>query len=387
MRISTIVLAALLLARAIMAEPMVAPTPRPQPRPVNPHATEAARRLLDFLYQIQGKYTLAGQHNFIAVGSRYTDLTRELTGRTPIVWGSDFSFAYRGDAPEKFQHCGPLNLTESGSKAEITDLTPERARQQLVPNAVDAYRKGHIVTLMWHACPPQMGDVCDGKAIWTLERRPSEQEWDRLTTEGTELNDAWKKQADRIAGYLKQLKDAGVPVLWRPYHEMNGVWFWWCDKKGENGFKKLWVMMFDYFVKHHKLDNLIWVWNTNAPRDRPNDEAFAYQEFWPGLQYVDVLAADVYREDWKQSHHDALMKLAEGKPIALGEVGSPPSSETLATQSHWAWYMPWGKFALHDQPLERLKALFQDERILTLDDVTRDKQGNYHIARRDGGRK
>jgi mannan endo-1,4-beta-mannosidase len=35
-------------------------------------------------------------------------------------------------------------------------------------------------------------------------------------------------------------------------------------------------MMYNYYVNHHKLDNLIWVWNTNATRDIPGDEAFAY---------------------------------------------------------------------------------------------------------------
>jgi mannan endo-1,4-beta-mannosidase len=384
MRIALVSLAVLLLASALGAAPAAS---APKPRTVNPNASQAARQLLDFLYEIQGRYTLAGQHNFIAVGSRYTDLARELTGRTPIVWGSDFSFAYRGDAPEQFQHCGPLNLPEPGTGSEPTGLTPEQARQQLVRNAIDAYRKGQIVTLMWHACPPQVGgDVCDGRAIWTLERRPSQEEWDRLTTDGTELNAAWKKQADVIAGHLKQLKDAGVPVLWRPYHEMNGVWFWWCDKKGDDGFKKLWRMMFDYYVTRHQLDNLIWVWNTNAPRERPNDEARAYQDFWPGLAYVDVLAADVYREDWKQSHHDDLMKLAQGKPIALGEVGGAPSPQTLAAQSHWVWYMPWGKFTLHDEPLERLKVLLRDDRILTREDVTRGADGVYRITRRGAGR-
>ena len=136
-----------------------------------------------------------------------------------------------------------------------------------------------------------------------------------MTTEGSDLNKAWKQQADTIAGYLKQLQDARVPVLWRPFHEMNGVWFWWCNHKGENGFKKLWIMMYDYYVNYHKLDNLIWVWNTNAPRDIPGDEAFPYKDFWPGHEYVDVLAADVYRNDWKQSHHDDLLKLANGKVI------------------------------------------------------------------------
>jgi mannan endo-1,4-beta-mannosidase len=378
-RLPTFVLSGLLLAASGGGEEQRA-------MPVNPKATKEARQLLAFLYDVQGKYTLSGQHNFIATGSRFTNLVHEQTGRYPLVWGSDFSFAYRGEAPRDFQHCGPLNLSEPGTETKVTDLRPETARQQMVENAIKAYRDGHVVTLMWHACPPQIGgDVCDGRAIWTLEKRPSQAEWDRLTKEGTELHEAWKKQVDVIAGYLKQLKDAGVPVLWRPYHEMNGVWFWWCDKKGKDGFRKLWIMMYERFVNHHGLDNLIWVWNTNAPRDRPNDEAFAYEEFWPGHEYVDVLAADVYHEDWKQSHHDDLARLARGKPIALGEVGTPPTPETLAAQPRWAWFMPWGNLVLWGKGPERLKALFADDRILTRDEVTRGEDGAYRIAPRKAG--
>ena len=361
---------------------------KPKPAPVNPRATREARELLAFLYEIQGKYTLSGQHNFIASGSRFSERVHEVTGAYPVVWGSDFSFAYRGDAPREFQHCGPLNLSEPGTDVRPSALTPEQARSQLVKNAIEAHRQGHVVTLMWHACPPQAGgDTCDGRAIWTWDKRPSQEEWDRLTTDGTELNAAWKKQADVVAGYLKQLRDARVPVLWRPYHEMNGIWFWWCNKKGPNGFRKLWLMMYDYYVKHHQLDNLLWVWDTNAPRDKPGDEAFAYEDFWPGLEYVDVLAADVYHEDWKQSHHDDLVRLAQGKPIAIGEVGSPPRPETLAAQPRWAWFMPWGNFVFWGEGPERLKKLLAEERILTRGEVMIGADGVYRITRGEPGRK
>lgn len=124
---------------------------------------------------------------------------------------------------------------------------------------------------------------------------------------------------------------------------------------------------------------LIWVWNTNAPRDIPGDEAFAYEEFWPGSEYVDVLAADVYRNDWKQSHHDDFLKLANGKPIALGEVGIPPSPEILANQDNWTWFMPWGNLVLWGQGPEMLRELFKDDKVLTKDGVIRDKESNYQI--------
>ncbi|MBN1998321.1 glycosyl hydrolase family 26 [candidate division KSB1 bacterium] len=362
-----------------------------QVKTVNPHATPEARKLLDFLYEIQGRYTLSGQHNFIASGSKYTELIKEKTGKYPIVWGSDFSFCYEGDEPIKFQHCGPLNLEVPGDftsmedwrsrKVNFTGLTPQEARQKMVANAIEKYQQGFIITLMWHACPPGYGDCCDGKKIWAMENRPSQEEWDELTIDGTELNRAWKQQADTIAGYLKQLQNANVPVLWRPYHEMNGVWFWWCNHKGENGFKKLWIMMYNYFVNDHQLNNLVWVWNTNAPREIPGDEAFAYKEFWPSHDYVDVLAADVYRNDWKQSHHDDLIKLANGKPIAIGEAAPPPNVKVLETQPNWAWFMPWGNLVLWGNGIEIYKELFSSGKVLAKEDVTRDKNGSYRITR------
>jgi mannan endo-1,4-beta-mannosidase len=358
---------------------------------VNPDSTKEARNLLNFLYEIQGNYTLSGQHNFIATGSKYTDTIKMITGKTPMVFGSDFSFSYKGDQPIRFQHCGPINIDDPGNltsfedlkthTAHITDLTPEKARAALVKNAIEKYREGFIITLMWHCCPPGYGDHCDGGKIWAMDNRPSQAEWDELTTEGTGLNNAWKSQADVIAAYLKELQEAGVPVLWRPYHEMNGVWFWWCNQKGENGFRKLWIMMYDYYVNHHKLNNLIWVWNANAPRDREGDEAFAYEDFWPGSKYVDVLAADVYRADWKQSHHDDLLRLANGKPIAIGEAAPPPTPEILSKQNYWTWFMPWGNLVFWGKGTEILKELMKDERVLSKEDVTMDKNGVYHIIK------
>jgi len=368
---------ALLLSLAALAATAAAEPPRT----VNPNATPEARALLDFLYEIQGKHTLSGQHNFIATGNTFTDRLREATGKDPIVWGSDFSFAYEGETPERFQHCGPLNLTEPGTEVAFTELTPEEAREQMVKNAIQAHRDGYIVTLMWHACPPGLGDSCDGRRIWTLEDRPSQEWWDQLTTDGTEVNEAWKVQADRIAEYLKQLKDANVPVLWRPYHEMNGVWFWWCNKKGNSGFKKLWIMMYERYVEHHGLDNLIWVWNTNAPRLIPGDEAWPYEGFWPGLEYVDVLAADVYRGDWQQPHHDDLMNLAAGKPIAIGEMAPPPTPRILAAQPHWTWFMPWGNLVFWGRGADQMKVLMEDERVLAREDVTRGEDLRYRITR------
>ena len=73
------------------------------------------------------------------------------------------------------------------------------------------------------------------------------------------------------------------------------------------------------------------------------------------------------------------MKLANGKPIALGEIGSPPSPEILADQNNWTWFMPWGNLVLWGNGPEAIKELFEYEKVLTKDEVILDKMGNYSI--------
>jgi mannan endo-1,4-beta-mannosidase len=233
---------------------------------------------------------------------------------------------------------------------------------------------------MWHGCFPTEGDCCDGNNIWAMENRPDAETWKKMVTEGTELNNAWKEQVDGIAKHLKRLQDEGVPVLWRPYHEMNGVWFWWCNHPGDDGFKKLWIMMFDYLTNHHGLNNLLWVWNTNAPRAIPGDEAFDYVLFYPGGEFLDILAADVYHNDYKQSHHDDIVNLAQGRPVSMGEVGQMPSAETLENQPNWSWFMPWGNLGLKWNDEELIKNLYNSPRVLSLEDLEISKDGKISIV-------
>ncbi|MBD3289030.1 glycosyl hydrolase family 26 [candidate division KSB1 bacterium] len=324
------------------------------PCPVNLDATDEAIALLDFLYQIRGEYVLTGHHNWSFLPTKYNEAVKKMTGHYPVVWGNDFSFTFRG-------------------------RDPEMVRQRMIDTAIEMHEKGHIITLMWHCCYPTDGDTCDNKSIWVWEDKVPQTEWDSLTTEGTELNNAWRAQMDLAAGYLKQLQDANVPVLWRPYHEMNGVWFWWCQQPGQEGFVKLWKMMYEYLTDHHQLNNLIWVWNANAPRDIPGDEAYAYVDYFPGIEYVDVLAADVYRNDYKQSHHDDLLALADGKIIALGEVGQMPSAEVLEAQPQWTWFMGWSNFLHTANDSTDVVALYKAPRTLTLDDIKKNADGSYTV--------
>ncbi|MFN8205972.1 MAG: glycosyl hydrolase [Bacteroidales bacterium] len=348
--------------------------------PVNLSASPEARQLLEFIYSIQGKYTLAGQHNFTSSGDRYDSIVLAITGKEPAVWGADFSFIAAVEGADGVHHCGPMNLSDPTDSLRFNGRSADELRQSLVDEAKGQHAKGKIITLMWHRCFPTSGDSCMGSDIWAFENRPSKATIDSMTTEGTALNTAWKKQADGVAKYLAQLRDAHIPVLWRPYHEMNGVWFWWCNLR-EGRFAKLWEMEYRYFTEVHKLNNLLWVWDANAPRDIKGDEAFAYRDFYPDPSTVDILAADVYRSDYQQSHQDELIILGEGKPIALGEVGEVPTDSILHAQPNWTWFMVWGYFANVYNAPEKVKALYDSPRVLTLEEIERGEDGNWRVKK------
>ena len=187
---------------------------------------------------------------------------------------------------------------------------------------------------------------------------------------------------DTVIPFLQQLKEARVPVLWRPYHEMNGAWFWWGNKPGDQGFKRLWIMTYEYFTGKG-LDNLLWVWDPNAPRVKENDDAFPYADFYPGNEYVDVLAADIYGWDYKQSHHDELVELGGGKPLAMGEVGQLPRElSVFEEQPRWTWFMVWGYFIgghrSTEDHLDLVRSIYDSPRILTLDEVSFEK-GRHQV--------
>ena len=312
-----------------------------EPAAVNAHASPEARALLHYLQSISGRFTLTGQHNYPYTIARWSDRAYDFTGRYPALFGQDLGFA-GGDDKDSIE-----------------------ARPAIVAEALRQYRSGAIVTLMWHAVRPTDDEPVTFHG--SVQGKLTDFEWRELTTPGTHLYARWCAQVDVIASYLKQLQAARVPVLWRPYHEVNGPWFWWGGRPGNDGSAALYRQLFERLVNHHKLDNLVWVWNANAPGTQANG-AGPYADFFPGLEYVDVLATDVYGE-FAPSHYNGLLALAQGKPIALGEVGAAPTPAILRQQPRWAWFMVWSEILESANSIEGLRAVFQASMTLSRDDV------------------
>lgn len=308
-------------------------------KPVNPNASPEAVQLLNYIYSISGHKTLTGQHSPPLLGSKRLPMVHRSTKKYPAVFGQDFGFSYPG-------YWDGINF-----------------RQQLVDEAIKRHNEGFIITLMWHAVPPTEDEPVEFRE--SIQGDLTDAEWNELVTPGTRLNERWKSQVDVIAWFLKQLKYADVPVLWRPYHEMNGEWFWWGQKKGENGYKKLWRMLYDRLVNFHGLNNLIWVYNTNEVKKGVDP----HSTYYPGDDYVDILATDVYTEGFNQQNYDQLLELADGKPIALGEVGNAPTVEILKEQPQWTWFMNWGQPGGFGGDFKKYYETYHSEQALTLDEL------------------
>ena len=305
--------------------------------PVNPHATPEARALLAYLSSISGQATITGQHNYPNEGSRFTDLAYDLTAKYPGLFGGDFGF----------------------SAGEDKDSV--RSRPAMIEEAKRQWHNGAIVTLTWHEVRPT-----DDEPVTfhdSVQGKLTDDEWQQLLTPGTPLYNRWCAQVDVVAGYLSQLRDAHVPVLFRAYHEMNGGWFWWGGRPGKNGSAALYRQIYDRFVNVHHLDNLVWVWNVNAP----NPDWVPIEEYYPGPEYADVVTMDIYHE-FKQDFYTSMLTLAAGKPIALAEVGALPTPEILDKQPRWTYFMCWSEFIQKANSLDKVLAVYHAPRMLNRDD-------------------
>lgn len=294
------------------------------------------QQTLDYLYDISGTKTIAGQHNREPnrKPDQWTNYIEQVTGKYPALWSGDFLF----------------------QQTNINDRTImiEEARRQ--------WESGAMINLMLHTCPPQMGEPC-GWDPGVINSPLSDQEWLDLTTDGNTLNLAWKDRLDSVAIYLRYLSDHGVEVLFRPLHEMNQAAFWWGGRPGPSGTAKLYQITRDYLQEHHGLTNLIWVWDM---QDLSRD----MELYNPGDDYWDVFAFDVYGDGYDRSWYDYILTFVGDKPIAIGECGALPSPEMLTQQPRWTFFMPWAEWVKNKNTEQEIQEIYNDPRIITRDEMS-----------------
>ncbi len=183
---------------------------------------------------------------------------------------------------------------------------------------------------------------------------------------------------DIVSGYFKQLEEKGIGVVWRPLHEASGGWFWWGVGSPEC-YVQLYRLVFDRMVNVNGNKNLIWVWNINNDPKYGYDYSALNAEWYPGDEYVDIVAVDIY--DQMNNHNSGanywnkiVADVGTSKMIALSENGAIPDIDSVAEdKSHWSYWMTWsqtwsGNF-LDKTSNEMWKRTLDDESVIALDNM------------------
>ncbi len=232
-----------------------------------------------------------------------------ITGDYPAVMGFD------------------LGKLELDSKENLDGVPFDRMRREIVAQHV----RGGIVTLSWHPWNPVTGENAwdpKGNAV-------------KAVLEGGEQAGKMQSWLGKVAAFINSLQTADgkkIPVIFRPWHEMNGGWFWWgvnsCTKEEYKALYSATVKS----LKDAGCDNVVWAWSPNLSDNKTLE---AFMERYPGNENVDLIGVDVYEfdnDDDKYSRNlkstlDILVQAAgeQGKLAALTETGC----RGISKKSNW----------------------------------------------------
>lgn len=282
--------------------------------PTNPNAQECVKKVMKYLSDISGKQIITGQHTQTMAMEELHHIEK-VTGKQPALLGF-----------ELLSYSPNINYFDTDEEC----MTEVIENYGTLKRAWEWAEKKGLITFTWHWFSPIGGR---SKSFFTDN---TDFDASKAVIPGTPENIALISDMDVMAGILRPFCEKQIPILWRPFHEGDGNWFWW-GVKGAETVKKLYRIMYDRYTNVHKLNNLIWVWNAPVP------------EFYPGDDVVDIISKDMYppaHEHTGQSEfYNELIKITDTPKIVLiGETGTLPSPEAIANENvEWVSYMTWSK--------------------------------------------
>lgn len=254
---------------------------------------------------------IIGQHDAIAYGHNWTS---DYSGREIRSDVKDVC----GDLPGLLNW--DLGLVEWQSDKELDGVPFDFIRKEVVNHD----RRGGINAFSWHPRnPATKGNswVCKGGNVVR-----------ECVTEGTALNDTmrlWLRRAAEFIGSLRDSDGRRIPVVFRPWHEHTGSWFWWGrDNCSADDYKALWRLTRSVFDEEG-IDNVMWAYSPDKIKSADD-----YFERYPGDEYVDILGADAYHFDGDKGLDEYLKRVdlllgtaaayakKSGQIVVFSETGS-----------------------------------------------------------------
>ena len=226
---------------------------------------------------------------------------------------------------------------------DLIDFTAYNSKiQSIIDECKEYIGLGGVVSFSYHMENPTGNYTNAGLCRGELG---GEDAWKELMTDGTALNNRFNVILDYAGFILNEFDKEGYPVIWRPLHENNGSWFWWCAYQSVDGketlinqeiFIDLWEYVYDYYTNPEGkwgLKNLVWAYSPNVTNtENPKDVMYGY----PGSAYCDLVGTDWYTSgkfevDGDSRSYYTLMNQTN-KPVALTEFG--PSGSLKANTAN-----------------------------------------------------
>ncbi len=190
---------------------------------------------------------------------------------------------FRGDVEDV---CGSLPAVCAYS---IKDVAKGQSWDDTRQRFQYIYNKGGIISLEWH-----MDNLYGGDFYWSTNPYPDSNVVKSMLPGGVN-HAAFKSQLDNMALFLRNLKgDKGesIPLIFRPWHEHNGNWFWWGDPHCTiEEYKQLWQFTVNYLVNDRKVSNVIFAFSPDKFVTKTK-----YLERYPGDSYIDIFGFDNYAD-------------------------------------------------------------------------------------------
>ena len=244
-----------------------------KPQLVDRKPSKQIKKLHKKLFYISKKGFAIGHQDATAygIGWKDVDFPNEIKSDVNDVVG-DFPAVYGFD----------IGHIELGSSINLDSISFTTMKKLII----DAHNKGGIITISWHLDNP----TTDGSS------------WDKTSAVsdiiiGGKHREKYELWVSRLADFIKSLKVNGelIPIIFRPFHEMNGGWFWWGEGNCTAAeYKTIWQETVHLLRDTHKLNNLLYAYSPN--KLNPNDD---YMKYYPGDNYTDFLGIDIY--DFKNS--------------------------------------------------------------------------------------
>lgn len=244
---------------------------------VDSNATDSAKALAAYLAGLQaGNQVLFGHQNSTFRSVRDNGVTsdvKDVTGSEAGLFGID-------------------TLSLAG-----TECASEHPLQASIAASKKAYDGGSIISLSCHMpnfTSAKITATGDAKHPYDFSKCDFAESKDLTPCadyilEGGAYNAQYNAYLDIIAEYALALQQENVPILFRPFHENSGGWFWWGTSTSADSYRAIWRYMVNY-LQAKGVHNMLYVYSPNGPIDSEDD----YLSRFPGDAYVDVLGFDFY---------------------------------------------------------------------------------------------